>query len=114
MKTINMPNLPNKWPHLTRWGLLLFIVMIFAVYLVESKSSYNYKVYAVEHGYGYQIKKGDKIIIQQDFIPTQEGYQPFIRKEHAELAAQKVVSKLVHNKVPALSFEEINAIINSQ
>ncbi len=96
--------------HLQRWGIIALMAITFLVYIIESGTHFSYKIYQVKNGYGYHIKQGDKIIIQQDFIPTQRGHQAFEIKQHAEEAAKLVVKKLKQNQVPALTTEEINNI----
>lgn len=98
--------------HLKGCGIIALTAVTFFVYTTESRMCFSYQVYPIENGYGYRIKKGDKVVIQQDFIPTQKGHQAFAIKQHAEEAARLLVKKLMHNKVPALSVEEINSIMN--
>jgi len=113
MRMTNKPHKRTLMRHLKGWGIIAIMVLTFLVYIIESKGNYNYKVYQVENGFGYHILRGDKIMIQQNFIPTINAYQPFIKKKHAEKAAKLVVKKLKDNKVPALSSEEVKAIITS-
>lgn len=96
---------------LIRWGIAFLIVGAVAVYFFESNTIYTYDVYAVEGGYGYQIRKGEKILIQQDFIPTLEGYQPFAKENHAIDAAKLMIDKLNSRQIPALSAKEIEEVI---
>jgi len=109
---IKKPHKKVMMRHLKGWGIITLMVVTFLIYIAESKTRISYKVYLVENGYGYHIKRGDKVMIQQDFIPTEKGHQPFAIKEHAEEAAKLVVRKISDNQVPALTVQEINDIVH--
>ncbi len=107
---INKSDKSNAVRHLFRLCMALLIVGAIIVYFVESNAVYSYEVYKVEDGYGYHIMKGEKVFIQQNFIPTHQGYQPFVEEEHAEKAARLVIDKLKNKQVPALSADDIEEI----
>ncbi len=96
-----------------KWSVAILALITILVYYVESASVYTYTVYEVNAGYGYQIQKGEKVLIVQGFIPTLPDYQPFKHKKHASQAAQLVVEKLNNKQVPALSKREIANILSS-
>ena len=111
MMMINNRKNKSKVLRLKAWGTFCFVAFTFLVYIFESRTSLNYDVYKVKEGYGYQVTRSDKIIIRQDFVPTQIGFKPFSTKQQAEKAAKMVVDKLSKKQVPALSKQEIESII---
>lgn len=110
MIMINKNDKTNTVRHLFRLGMVFLVLGAVAVYFVESNSVYTYEVYKVEDGYGYLIKKGEKVLIQQNFVPTLEGYQPFVLEQHATKAARLMIEKLKNKQVPALSDNDIKQI----
>ena len=100
--------------HLKGWGIIILMLFTFLIYIAESKNRYTYTVFEVENGFAYRIKKGDKIMIEQAFIPTYDGHQPFAKASQAQEAAKLVIKKLDNNRVPALTIGEINTIIQTK
>ncbi|MBK3516318.1 DUF4907 domain-containing protein [Carboxylicivirga marina] len=95
-----------------KWGIAFLVVVSLVAYFLElNAEAYSYKIHKVESGYGYQVFNNDKLLIQQDFIPTLEGYIPFDEKNKAEAAAKLVISKLKDKQRPALTNLEIENII---
>jgi len=77
--------------------------------------TYSFKaMYKDDVGWGYQIFKGAKIMINQDHIPAVNGLFGFETREKAELAAKFVISKMSqgmeHPTVKAQELDSIGAI----
>lgn len=70
------------------------------------------KVYRVtQGGWGYQILKNGKAIINQPFIPAIEGRIPFADSGQASRTAQLVIRKLQNNMIPpAISKQELDSM----
>ncbi len=66
------------------------------------------KVITLDNGYGYQIFSGDKLLIQQEFIPAVEGEKQFETKEDAKQVADMVMRKILKGESPRISLEELN------
>ena len=82
------------------------------VYFLEKQGSeYSYRVYELEKGFGYQILNNDKLLIQQDFIPTINGYKAFGTKEQARKAAIMMIDKLQAKQRPTLTEQEIKQLM---
>lgn len=77
-----------------------------------SSDSLTFKVFRVEKkGWGYQILKEGKTIINQPFIPAIEGKIPFADSAQASRTAQLVIRKLQNNIIPpALSKQELDSM----
>ncbi|MBS2211724.1 DUF4907 domain-containing protein [Carboxylicivirga mesophila] len=99
--------------HRLRWCIAFLLLLTVGVYFHESASAYTYAVYECEGGYGYRISKNEKVLIQQDFVPTREGYQAFEHKQQAKKAARLVIAKLKNKQAPALSSEEVDSILDN-
>jgi hypothetical protein len=65
------------------------------------------EVYRVAGGWGYRVIAGDRIYIDQPFIPGMQGKKPFPDSKSALKAANTVKSKLIHHKRPALTREDL-------
>jgi hypothetical protein len=60
------------------------------------------EVISLKDGYGYQILKGEKILILQEFIPGLPGKQTFRTEKQALSVANLVLSKLEKGQSPIL------------
>lgn len=112
MITINNFKRKKMMRHLKSWGIILLMILTFIVYILESHTTFSYQVLEVNGGYGYQVSKSGKTIIKQTFIPTKNGYSVFLKKAQAESAGKLVVKKLNEQKNPALSYNEVEKILN--
>lgn len=80
---------------------------------VEStEAAYSFKAMHKENlGWGYQIFKGSKIMINQEHIPAVNGLFGFDSREKAELAAKYVMSQMGNgNDQPTVTAEELDSI----
>lgn len=78
----------------------------------NSNESLTIKVFRVnKEGWGYQILREGKTLINQPFIPAIEGKIPFADSVKASHTAQLVVNKLQNNIIPpALSKQELDSL----
>lgn len=63
-------------------------------------SDISYRITENEHGFGYQIFNGDKMLINQPHIPAIPGIKGFESKQKAELAAKYIVSEIKNGNFP--------------
>lgn len=71
-------------------------------------SDFSVRSIQLENGWGYQIFKGTKLLINQKNIPAVQGNQSFTSEKDALKAGEFVVNKLIHNQFPpTLTIEEL-------
>jgi hypothetical protein len=68
-------------------------------------------VFRLANGWGYDILVNDQLIIHQETIPAIPSKQPFVKKEHAERAAQLVIDKLRLGNPPTLTQPDLEKIL---
>lgn len=68
------------------------------------------KIIEVPNGYGYQIFSGDKLLVQQEFIPAVNGNIPFSSAKDAKKVADLVIDKIQNRTSPQISLEELNEL----
>lgn len=68
------------------------------------------KIIEVPNGYGYQIFSGDKLLVQQEFIPAVSGNIPFNSAKDAKKVADLVIDKIQNRTSPQISLEELNEL----
>ena len=68
------------------------------------------ETYQTKQGWGYTIKKDDKIFIKQDFIPVLQGNLPFSSEDDAMKTGMLVLKKLKEQKHPSLSLIELDSL----
>jgi hypothetical protein len=74
-------------------------------------SDYSVKSTKQENGWGYEIYKGSKLVINQKNIPAVQGNQSFKTETDALKVGGFVVTKLMQNQFPpTLSLEELTSL----
>ena len=74
----------------------------------NKKTDYSVKSIQTENGWGYQIFKGKKLLINQPTIPAVQGNQSFSSELDAIKVGELVVNKLLQNQFPpTVSSEEL-------
>ncbi|MDR3713015.1 MAG: DUF4907 domain-containing protein [Puia sp.] len=58
-------------------------------------------------GWGYEIVVGDTIFIHQEFIPAIPGKHGFRTKEDAMKVGMKIIDKMKHGKVEAITVGDL-------
>ena len=67
---------------------------------------YDYRVYTVINGWGYDILVNGDILIHQESVPAVDGHHPFSNKEKAVQAARLVISKIQKGLAPSVTRAE--------
>lgn len=79
----------------------------------ESKET-EYTVLAIhdsEMGWGYQLLKDGKLMIEQKHIPAIQGYKGFSTKEDAEKTGSFIIDKIKKGAFPpTVSVEELDSL----
>jgi hypothetical protein len=75
---------------------------------LNKKTDYSVKSIQTENGWGYQIFKGKKLLINQPTIPAVQGNKSFSSELDAIKVGELVVNKLLQNQFPpTVSSEEL-------
>ncbi|VXB03904.1 DUF4907 domain-containing protein [Maribacter litoralis] len=87
--------------------IVLFLVLglgysIYNQPVANENKLFHSQVVDLYDGYGYQIIKGERIIILQEYIPGLPGKQKFTTEKQAQKTANLVLSKLENGKSPIL------------
>jgi hypothetical protein len=90
----------------------LFSVIILLIIAITGRGLfYEVNIYKSGNGWGYDILKNNKTYIHQPYIPAVEGQIPFSTRQSARKTGQLVIKKIRNHQVPAVTREEIKAII---
>lgn len=76
----------------------------------EHRTTLRNEIIKVENGYGYQIFSGDKLLVQQEFIPAVKGYQTFQSEKDAKKVANLVIEKIQERTSPQISVDELKEL----
>jgi hypothetical protein len=88
--------------------ILLGGILVFNIYRFISPShAVKVKTYQVSDGWGYQVIKKGKVIIDQPFIPVIRGTKAFPDRKSASRAGKIVRKRIVKKQHPALTVEDI-------
>jgi hypothetical protein len=88
----------------------LFLLMVYATAVAGRNHSYCVNVFESGEGWGYDILYKNMTIIHQPFIPAVSGQHPFTDKALAKRTGKLVVKKILSNKSPYISAEEVMAV----
>lgn len=89
---------------------LFFCTGILLVSCQKSNSKYEIKITKQSSGYGYQVLKKRKILINQPFIPAIQGEKTFKNEKDAQKTADLVVSKIDKYSLPKISIHELDSM----
>jgi len=104
MKTIKSPK-RAIYPLLF---IILSAVVIFNVVRIASQKEQNKVVtYKVEGGWGYRIIQGDRVTVEQPFIPLLPGKTPFPSRKSAGKTGKIVLERLQSQQIPVLTIQDL-------
>ena len=87
-----------------------FVCLFFYQKVVLNDLAIHCEVVNLKVGYGYQILRGEKILILQEFIPGLPGNQVFKTKGEALSVANFVLSKIDNGESPILMPSDISKL----
>lgn len=95
--------------------IALFLVVCFAYTLnnqtLKGKEQLIHsEAVMLKEGYGYQILKGEKILILQKFIPGLPGKQTFKTKKQAISVANLAIDKIERGESPILRSSDLSKL----
>lgn len=91
-----------------KWGVLLFFGLMLAA--CQDQKQTVVEVTQQTTGFGYQISRQEKVLINQPFIPAVQGQQTFKDSLQALKTAQLVVKKIERNVFPQVSLHELDSM----
>ncbi|RIV46737.1 DUF4907 domain-containing protein [Flagellimonas pelagia] len=91
-------------------GLFLYGVTHFSFDEKIQEPILRKEVIKVHNGYGYQIFSGEKLLVQQEFIPAVRGNQPFQSAKDARKVANLVIKKIQDRTSPQVSVDELKEL----
>ena len=92
---------------------LFLVIIVVTITLAGRGHFYEISLFKSGNGWGYDILKKDKAFIHQPYMPAVEGQVPFKDKRSAKKTGRLVVKKIRNHKLPAVTKEEIEAIIGN-
>ena len=102
MNTINQKILKLKKVAILFYGLLLLGC--------QDKILLELETFKTEKGWGYQIKKNERIFIHQTTIPAVAGNHYFVCLKDANNTGNLMLKKLKQGKHPAISLAELDSM----
>jgi hypothetical protein len=91
------------------WKFLV-ISGIFVVGCKKKNGDFEIKITKQDAGYGYQIIKQKRILIDQPYIPAINKQLPFKNSMEAHKTADLVVSKIGKLSLPRVSVQELDSM----
>ena len=92
---------------------LFLVVLVVTITLAGRGHYYKVSLFKSGDGWGYDILKKEKAYIHQPYMPAVEGQVPFKDKRSAKKTGRLVIKKIRNHKSPAVTKEEIRAIIGN-
>ncbi|WP_165584991.1 DUF4907 domain-containing protein [Chryseobacterium taiwanense] len=93
-----------------RFGKFLIILGFFMVGCKKKTGDFEIKITQQDGGYGYQIIKQKRILINQPYIPAINKQLPFKNSTEAHKTADLVVSKIGKLSLPRVSLQELDSM----
>ena len=92
-----------------KW-LLLFFFGLSLIACNKKNKQLGIKIIKQPAGYGYQIIKNKKIVINQPYIPAVQGEQVFKDSLQALKTANLVLRKIGNSSFPRISLDELDSM----
>jgi hypothetical protein len=80
-------------------------IFLFVTRPAPTRQGLSYNCFKTEHGWGYDVKVNDTIIIHQPFIPGKSGVNGFSTEQEAGADAQNVIEKIKSRKFPLVNHQ---------
>ncbi|MCS3531823.1 DUF4907 domain-containing protein [Chryseobacterium sp. JUb7] len=90
---------------------IFFLSAVFLISCEKKNKDFDVKVTRqTSGGYGYQILKNKKILINQPYIPAIQGEKTFKNETDAHKTAELVMSKIHRYSLPKVSIHELDSM----
>ncbi|BES59824.1 DUF4907 domain-containing protein [Dysgonomonas capnocytophagoides] len=101
------------------WAIISLIIVIACIFVFNntksaSSNSVSVETYKVKQGWGYLIRKGQKKIIDQPYMPCIAGNLPFPDEVSAKNTGELVASKVSKDELPTITHDELVKIIGNR
>jgi hypothetical protein len=90
---------------------LLLVIILSAVIYTGRGHFYEIDLFKSGNGWGYDVLVKNKPYIHQPYMPAVEGQVPFRSRKSAKKTGRLVIKKIRNHEIPAITAEEIKAII---
>ena len=93
---------------LTASAMIAAAILFF--YEKKPAQKINYNLFHEASGWGYDILVNDKLFIHQEYVPAMAEKKGFATEIQAKKTARLVINKLKNNKMPTISYAEVDHI----
>lgn len=105
-----MKKIPNLFSVLLILGLLFFGTTKLTSKTKNEAAVLSKKAIKVDGGFGYQIFSGEKLLVQQEFMPSVQGKVPFRSAKDALKVATLVMDKINAGTQPIIKKEDLTQL----
>lgn len=89
---------------------IFFSSAILLVGCEKKNNTFDVKITKQKSGYGYQILKEKKVLINQPFIPAIQGEKIFKNETDAQKTGLLVIKKITKRTLPRISIHELDSM----
>jgi len=96
-------------------GITVLLVCSAVIFFMR-RDNHSGKIYLeavpvkTPYGWGYNIMANGKVYIHQDYIPAVGGKQGFKSQNDALLVGNRVIRKISHNELPAITEKDLEEL----
>nr|WP_293294531.1 DUF4907 domain-containing protein [Allomuricauda sp.] len=91
-------------------GILIYFILQTFVEDEMANEPFYCSIIEVEGGYGYHIYVENRLLIQQESVPSYKGNIPFSSADDAKKVADLVINKICKGLNPKITLEELNEL----
>ncbi|WP_321517508.1 DUF4907 domain-containing protein [uncultured Bacteroides sp.] len=91
-------------------SLFAIIVILFVGINIKRSPKMELQVMTVKGGYGYQIKEGDRILIDQPVIPAISEEKAFKNRDDAQKVGELVMQRVKNHTDFSVSISELREL----
>lgn len=99
-----------KHSSLTKLTMPLFFVTGVLFFGCHQKTIAKLETFQTNNGWGYQIKKNEKVYIKQENIPAVSGIYAFKSQEDAEKTGHLALEKMKRHQLPTITLQELDSL----
>lgn len=85
-------------------------ILLLLLFHCSTDNKINCRVIRVEHGWGYELFSGEKVIIHQEIIPVIEGECPFLTRKDARKTGKLALHKLSGGRMPVITKQDLDSL----
>lgn len=101
------------------WAIISLIITTACILVFNNtknttSNTVSVETYKVDSGWGYLIRRGQKKIIDQPYMPCIAGNMPFPDEVTAKRTGEWVASKISKDELPTITSDEIQKIVGNR